>query len=640
VSVITSRLPADRRFPSVLKRIGFLNWALGAALVGAGVGSYFAVAGTSSPPAPPRTATVQRGVVLSTTSATGTLQAADELSVGFTSAGTITAVNVKPGQRVKRGEILGRIDDTAARQSLQQAQASLANAQAQYEQTLTGETAAQRRQDALAVTQARQSLANARVAQKQDARSSAASVAQATAALRTDQGQEKVDLYQQTKDRAVYPTPDAANAAIAADKAQLATDQAKQQADTQQQLNLQHQKSVDQQNLSQAQSDLSQAQAAKDTAAAASDQSQVDDFTSDVNNDQNQLDALSKTLQADSYAISQDNTTLANDQSALAALQTDAKAIQSDEAKIVGDRNALNSAKLTAQSSAARDEQSLAADELTLRSALAANAVKQAPPTAAALASARAGVVNAQIAVETAQKALDDTLLRAPIAGTVASVGGTVGTAESGGGNSAVSSSSSSSSGSGGGTSTGFVTLTGLTGMQLVAGFAETDTANLRVGQAATVTVDALPTTELAAHIIAISGDATSSSGVVTYNVTFALDRTEPGLKSGMTANVDVIVSEADNVLHVPTAAVTGRGSNASVTVLRSGKQVRVPVVAGLAGDSSTAILSGLKNGETVVLPTVSITSTGTGSSSQTGGFGGRFGGGGAVFNISPARGG
>ena len=46
------------------------------------------------------------------------------------------------------------------------------------------------------------------------------------------------------------------------------------------------------------------------------------------------------------------------------------------------------------------------------------------------------------------------------------------------------------------------------------------------------------------------------------------------------------------------------------------------------------------RSGETVVLPTVSITSTGTGSSSQTGGFGGRFGGGGAVFNISPARGG
>src|SRR5437588_4971142 len=306
-------------------------------------------------------------------------------------------------------------------------------------------------------------------------------------------------------------------------------------------------------------------------------------------------------MNADSYAISQDNSTLANDQSVLTAQQNDAKAIQADEAKIASDRQAQNDAPLSAAATAARDTQTVSSSRLAVTSAVAAVAVKQAPPTAAALAAANAGVVNAQAGVATAEKALADTELRAPIAGTVAAVSGTVGTAESGGGNAAVStstsssSSSSSSSGSGGGSSTGFVTLTGLTGMQLVAGFAETDAVKLQVGQAATVTVDALPTTQLAAHVIAVNGTATSASGVVTYNVTFALDRTEPGLKPGMTGNVDVVVGEADNVLHVPTAAVHGSGANATVTVLQNGKQVSVPVVAGLAGDSSTAILSGLK---------------------------------------------
>lgn len=631
MSVITSRLPADRRLPRAIARLGFLNGLLGAALIGAGVGAYFAVAGTGTTTVPPRTATVQRGVVLSTTSATGTLQAATELNVGFMAAGTITSVAVKPGERVKRGQVLGRIDDTSAQQSLDQAQASLATAQAQYEATLTGETAVQRRQDALSIAQAKQTLANAEATKKQDAAQSAASVTQAQNALRTDQGQEKVDLYQQTQDRATYANADAANAAIAADKTQLTNDQAKQQADTQQQLNLQHQQTVDKQNLSLAQSDLAQAQAAKDTAAAASDQDQVDDFNSDVNNDQNQLDALSRTLQLDGYAITQDNTKLSNDQAALTALQNDTKAIRADEAKIVADRQGLDTAKMNATATAARDVQTIAGDRMAVKNAKVAVAVKQAPPTAAALAAARASIVNAQVGVATAQKTLDETVLRAPIAATVASVGGQVGTAESGGGNSALSSSSSSTSGtgsSGGGSSTGFVTLTGINGMELVAGFAETDTAKLRVGQPATVTVDALPNTELAAHIVAIDGTATSSSGVVTYNVTFALDRSEPGLKSGMTANVDVIVGEADNVLHVPTAAVNGSGSNASVTVLRNGKQVRVPVVAGLAGDSSTAILSGLTTGQTVVLPQVTISSTG-GSSNTTGGGTLNFGGGG-----------
>jgi len=67
---------------------------------------------------------------------------------------------------------------------------------------------------------------------------------------------------------------------------------------------------------------------------------------------------------------------------------------------------------------------------------------------------------------------------------------------------------------------------------------------------------------------------------------------------------------------------VSGSGSNATVTVLRKGKQVSVPVVAGITGDSSTAIISGLASGTTVVLPSVSIQSTSSGTAS-TGGTGG-----------------
>ena len=636
MNVITSRLPlggGQRRLPRALARIGVLNVLLGAGLVGAGVGSYFAVAGTSTPPAAVRTAAVVRGVVLSTTSATGQLQSAEALDVGFTSAGTVTAIFVKPGEHVRRGQALGRIDPTSATQALQQAEASLATARAGYEQTLTGETAAERRQDAITTAQSRQAIANAKASMAQDARSSAASVAQAQRALSVDRGQEKLDLYQQGKDEAAYPNAAAAEAAIASDQSAIAAAQAKQQSDQQTQLALQHQQTVDKANLSQAQTDLQQATAAKDASAEASDQNQVDDFTSAVNGDQDQLDAISATLNADAYAITQASSKLTSDQAALTALQNDTKTIRADEARIATDAQSAAAAKLTASTTAARDRQSIATDRMALRSTIASVKVKQAPPTASALATARATLVNAQIAVVNAQKALADTTLRAPIAGVVADVGGTVGTAEAGGGSSAVSTSSSSSGSPSGGGSTPFVTLTGLTGMQVVAGFAETDTAKLRVGQPATVTVDALPSKELAAHIIAVSGTATSSSGVVTYDVTFALDRTEPGIKSGMTANVDVVVGEADNVLNVPTAAVTGSGQNASVTVLRNGKQVRVPVVAGLQGDSSTAILSGLKAGEQVVLPQVTLSPSSGSSTTGTGVTqfgGGGIGGGGA----------
>jgi hypothetical protein len=111
----------------------------------------------------------------------------------------------------------------------------------------------------------------------------------------------------------------------------------------------------------------------------------------------------------------------------------------------------------------------------------------------------------------------------------------------------------------------------------------------------------------------------------VSYDVTFQLDQVEPGLKPGMSATAEVVVKQAEGV-NVPTSAISAD----SVTVERGGKQVRQRVVTGLAGNSSTIILSGLKAGETIVLPTATTTTSRTSSTSRSGAFGaGGLGGGG-----------
>ena len=158
---------------------------------------------SASSQAATRTAAVTRGVVLSTVSATGTLQPSTELSVGFTTSGVLSSVNVEAGQHVRRGQLLGRIDSLSAQQSAEQAEASLASAQAQYEQTLTGETAAQR---------GRTPLASRRRVRDRDGQGVALSAAKKSVALdkrmsrrasprrssssKVDQGQLKVDLSQ------------------------------------------------------------------------------------------------------------------------------------------------------------------------------------------------------------------------------------------------------------------------------------------------------------------------------------------------------------------------------------------------------------------------------------------------------------
>jgi multidrug efflux pump subunit AcrA (membrane-fusion protein) len=172
--------------------------------------------------------------------------------------------------------------------------------------------------------------------------------------------------------------------------------------------------------------------------------------------------------------------------------------------------------------------------------------------------------------------------------------------------------------------------------------FSESDISKVHVGQSATVTLDALPGVELAAHVSQISLVGTSSSGVVSYNATLTLDQTNSQVKPGMSASASVIVGQAQGVT-VPNSAVTGTGSLGTVNLLQSGKTVQKQVVVGLRGDSRTQIVSGLSTGQqlvvTVVLPSLSTSSTSTtGSSGTLGGAGaggaGRFlgGGGGGFF--------
>jgi multidrug efflux pump subunit AcrA (membrane-fusion protein) len=278
------------------------------------------------------------------------------------------------------------------------------------------------------------------------------------------------------------------------------------------------------------------------------------------------------------------------------------------------------------------------------------------------IASARAAVQSDKLAVEGDEQALASTKLYAPKNGTIVSLAGEVGeevsaqgttkasssssSASSGTGSSATSaggtsasgrsgasgsSSSSSSSGAADASSSNasFAVLSDLSSMQLVVALSESEIGHVKHGQTATVTVEALNGAKLAAHVSEVATLSTSNSGVVGYDVTFALDQLASGLKPGMSATAEVVVEQAEGV-NVPTSAI----SAGSVTVLHGSTRERRRVVAGLAGDSTTIILSGLHAGEKVLLPTA--TATGTGSSGLTsrlgrlagGGLGGGLGGG------------
>ncbi|MDR9371524.1 HlyD family efflux transporter periplasmic adaptor subunit, partial [Conexibacter sp. JD483] len=276
---------------------------------------------------------------------------------------------------------------------------------------------------------------------------------------------------------------------------------------------------------------------------------------------------------------------------------------------------------------------------------------------AAAAGAAGSGATSAQSlddledAVEDAQDALAATKLRAPIAGTIASVGASAGEEVGGGSSASSSSSSSAASGSGAGAATGaagasatgssgasgsssFITLVDLDAMNLVVPFSESDVGQVRRGQAATVTVNALPDEQLAAHVVSVATLPTTNSSVVSYDVTLRLDQLASGLKSGMTASASVVVDQADGVLNVASAAVSGRGSSGTVTVAEGDERVRQRVTIGIVGDETTQILDGVSAGDQLVVaaaPTATASgaagaAAGAGRAGLTGGLGGAGG--------------
>ena len=184
--------------------------------------------------------------------------------------------------------------------------------------------------------------------------------------------------------------------------------------------------------------------------------------------------------------------------------------------------------------------------------------------------------------------------------------------------------------------------LSDLNAMQLVVALSESEIGKVHVGQIATLTIEALNGQKVAAHVTQVAQTPSSTSGAASYDVTFELDQGVAGLKVGMSATAEVVIKQAEGV-NVPTSAIKG----GSVTVLRNGKQVSKQVTTGLAGDSSTIILSGLEAGVTVVLPSAT---TGTGSSgaspfgsvgkSRSGGLGSSLGGGGGFPTGGPPSGG
>jgi multidrug efflux pump subunit AcrA (membrane-fusion protein) len=272
------------------------------------------------------------------------------------------------------------------------------------------------------------------------------------------------------------------------------------------------------------------------------------------------------------------------------------------------------------------------------------------------VAAAQANIDSAQLTVQSAEQAVAATTLRAPMAATVTAVNGSVGQTVSGGSSSSSSSSSSSTGSSGASVAGGlgggdtsssasasggssFITLAQVSRFKMEVSLSESDIGSVKVGQPATVTVNAASGEQFAARVADIgvlssSSSSGSSSSAVSYPVTLSLDQTAKSLKAGMSATADIVTSQVTGMA-VPSQALSG----STVTVeAADGTQTTERVQTGVVGDSTTQVVSGLKVGDKVVVRSAAATlGAASGSDQVNSAIRSRLGGGGLSGGLGGA---
>jgi multidrug efflux pump subunit AcrA (membrane-fusion protein) len=298
----------------------------------------FLVAGTATASAPGLTITLH---------GSGSVQPAGTVALGFTSQGRLTSVDVRVGQHVSRGQVLARIDASAARTALANALSTLASA------------LARRPQLRVAVEQAQRALADtkAQIALEESTQQAAVDAAQ----RRLDERRAKRD--------ADHAAQEAASSAYDAAKQKVADAQARQNG---------HQ--------------LGRADHAKQQTAHSNQLTRDQDAQASatvIANDKALLADDAMKLADYDRALTQDGIDLAAAQSsagdAKAALDEAKQAVRDDDAALVSDATALETAKQTLAATKLKNRQTLHGAENAVETAKLA-----VPSTPDAIAAARA----------------------------------------------------------------------------------------------------------------------------------------------------------------------------------------------------------------------------------------------------------
>lgn len=245
---------------------------------------------------------------------------------------------------------------------------------------------------------------------------------------------------------------------------------------------------------------------------------------------------------------------------------------------------------------------SAAAQVAQARSTLA---VLQQRPKTADVAVTQAQVDEASLALAQARDQLQDAVLLAPFDGTILAVNANEGEWATPG--------------------MPAVVLAATETLALEVNVDEVDVALMAEGQTAYLSFDAIKGQEITGTVTYLAPSSTNVGGAVAYGVEIGFEPGSLPVRLGMTADVEIVVAQADDALLAPNRAIEADRAAGRYYVTRQkagGAAERLEVRIGLRDGDYTQIVEGLEEGDRLVLPTVPTQTSDGGSAMPFGGAG------------------
>ena len=533
--------------------IGFLTAGL---LAGVGYTAYSQLTAKSSRETrrKEKTVAVERVNLPIAISANGTIAPERSVNVSPKTSGVLKSLLVKEGDTVQTGQILAQMDDSNLQGQLTQNRGQLASAEANLQKLLNGN-----RVEDIAAAKAQVTEQQATLQKLLNG-----SRSQDIAAAKAQLAEQQATLEKLLKGNR---PEDIAQASAKLRDAEYAKNQAEEDFQRNQKLYTDGAIALQIVNTSRTARDRAQTQVRQAQQAVALLRS----------------GARSEDIAAGRAAVEQK-------QQALALIQAGARPedIAAGRAAVEQKRQTLAGVR-----SGARSED-IAASEAAVEQKQQALALIQAGARPEEIAIARAQVLSAQGSLQTVQALINDTRIRAPFSGIVtrkyADPGAFVTPTTAG---SAVSSATSSS------------ILSLASKNQVVANVAESNIAQIRLGQGASIQADAYAGKTFTGKVNQISPQSIVQQNVTSFEVkTSIVDDNKKLLRSGMNVNVEFKAGELKNVLVVPTAAIVRQRKETGVFVPggEDGKPQFMPIKTGMTVDDRTEVRSGLKGNEKVFI--------------------------------------